>query len=323
MHARDGTSRRVAELTHGRIADVAVNPQDTMAAATTHHGDLMLYDLVTGLATAVDHSEHGLCGAVTWSADGRWLAYSRPVAGQFIRQIRVHDAQQGTTHDVTAPEFGDGQPSFDPTGRYLYFVSARAFEPLHGPMGFELHFPRPTRPFVAVLDPRDPAPFEEAAIAAGEPAVDMAGVAFRIRPLPVPAGRYGQLIAVRDGAVLRSDPIAGSLEFTMVPLTVPADSELLHVAACDGNVTTLAEGVTDVTADPTRRHLLVRSGRTFRRISLDGDRTPREVDIDRVKVPVNAAVEWARIFDEAWQLISEFYWEPTLGGIDWEAMRAR
>ena len=44
---------------------------------------------------------------------------------------------------VTQPEFRDFSPSFDPAGRYLYFLSLRTFDPVYDSVQFELSFPAP------------------------------------------------------------------------------------------------------------------------------------------------------------------------------------
>ena len=43
---------------------------------------------------------------------------------------------------VTTPEFRDYSPAFDPTGKYLYFLSLRTFDPVYDNVQFELSFPR-------------------------------------------------------------------------------------------------------------------------------------------------------------------------------------
>lgn len=347
VHASGGGVRRLPARVDGRVGDIAPSPDGTRAAVVTHRGELLLVDICgdeTDTAgktvTPIDQSEHGSVASPAWSPDGRWLAYSRAASGDFIRQIRLLDVTTSEVHDVTRPEFGDGRPSFDPTGRYLYFVSARAFEPSVDVMGFELHFARPTMPYVLTLDATEPSPFRDAtpggAAEAAGGRVDVTGLGQRIRAVPVQAGRYGQLIAVADGLVLRSDPIAGSTDFTLVPTEVPARSELQHVALGEGKLTTLAEGVTDVTATTDRRALLVRHGRNLRRIAVGAGTAAPEaappteqkrstgwVALDRVSIDVNAPAEWRQLFDEAWRLMAEFYWTPDMGGVDWPAVRAQ
>lgn len=315
----------------GRLIALPGRPFEVASSAThlavaTHEHDVVLVDIERGRATVIDRSDHGAAGGPTFSPDGAWLAYTVATAGAFIRQIRLHEVATGTTTELTRGEFGDARPSFDPSGRYLWFLSAREFVPTADPMGFELHFPRPVRPFVVTLRAEDPDPFHPATVPA-EPddvRIDLEGIADRVRAVPVDAGRYSQLFAVHGGVVLRSDPIEGQLDFTLVPTDVPAPSEVVLVTIGDGRVQTLATGVTDLVASGDRSHLLVRKGRSLERIRAAGTTPePAPVDLDRVSVAVDRRAEWRQVFDEAWTLMDRFYWTPDMGSVDWPAMRAR
>src|SRR5690606_37880523 len=43
---------------------------------------------------------------------------------------------------ITRPVVADFSPSFDPKGRFLYFLSVRVFDPVYDSLQFELSFPR-------------------------------------------------------------------------------------------------------------------------------------------------------------------------------------
>ena len=45
----------------------------------------------------------------------------------------------------------DTKPAFDPAGRYLYFLSARDFDPVPDAMHFEFSFPKGVRPYLITL----------------------------------------------------------------------------------------------------------------------------------------------------------------------------
>ncbi|HUR50302.1 MAG TPA: PDZ domain-containing protein [Acidimicrobiales bacterium] len=324
---------RVISLS-GRPAEVVVSPTGSHAAVATHEHELLLVDLLNGKAESVERSDHGAIGGPSFSPDGAWLSYTTATAGAFIRQLRLREISTGRTGEVGRAEFGDSRPSFDPTGRYLWFLSARGFAPVADEMGFELHFPRPVRPFVVTLRASDPDPFHPDTshpdtshpdITAVDPVqIDLDGIEDRVRAVPVPAGRYSQLVAVRGGVVLRSDPIEGQLDFTLVGTDVPAPSEILLVTIGDGASHTLAADVTDFTSSADREHLLIRKGRSLQRLEVGvSPGPPVDLDLDRVTAPVDPRQEWRQIFDEAWELMSRFFWTEDMGGVDWTAIQAR
>jgi len=146
----DGACRRIEGLDLGGITDLAVPGSGSVLAVTNHRYELTLLDTETGTATVVDESEHAGLDGLSWSADGRWLAYSIATTTQ-TRSIKVCDATTGTTHLVTGAEFRDYAPAWDPEGRYLYFLSTRVFNPVADMLYFDLGFPRASRPYLVTL----------------------------------------------------------------------------------------------------------------------------------------------------------------------------
>src|SRR6185503_6305229 len=133
-------------------------------------------------------------------------------------------------------EFYDVAPSFDPEGRYLYFLSYRVFDPVYDSLFFELGFPRAMRPHLVTLKADEASPFvpkprgfgserrkreeeEEKRKAEAKKAqqrakekespkpkpveIDVEGISDRVVAFPMPEGRYGQIWGIR-GKVLIS-----------------------------------------------------------------------------------------------------------------------
>ncbi|HEX9889338.1 MAG TPA: S41 family peptidase [Nitriliruptorales bacterium] len=334
----DGDPRPVAAL-EGRVRGLEVAPDGSRCAATTHRGALFTVDLTTGEAHEVDRAPHGWIDDVTWSPDSRWLAYAHATVSDHIRTIRILDVPTGQVHPLTEPRFHDAQPSFDPTGRYLYFLSGRGFEPAIDVMGFELSFPRPVRAFAVALRADVPPPFEPgpADLVDGAPdgrdgvEIEFEGLAGRICPVPVPPGRYSRAIGARQGVLLKADPLEGQQDIGSASADPPAKAALQLVTLGSGEVVTLSETITSVVAGDDRRHVLVRAGSALRRIAVGseppGDAEPASVgpatgwiDLDRVRVEVDPPSEWRQMFDEVCRRTAEFYWTPDLAGVDWAAI---
>ena len=97
-----------------------------------------------------------------WSPDGRWLAFQKSESrGQ--HSIAIASVETGEIHAVTEPLFADYAPSFDPDGRYLYFLSNRMLNPVYDDVQLELSFPKAALPCLVTLKKDTPSPFLEAA----------------------------------------------------------------------------------------------------------------------------------------------------------------
>ena len=156
--AGDAIGWRLEPLDLGCITDMATPPSGTHIAVANHRHELHLVDLDEGTSRLLDRSEHGALDGVVWSPDGRWLAYSFATTAR-TRSIKVCEVASGATHLVTQPEFRDVHPSWDPEGKYLYFLSYRVFDPVYDSLYFDLGFPRAVRPYLVTLSAEDPSPF--------------------------------------------------------------------------------------------------------------------------------------------------------------------
>lgn len=122
---------------------------------------IRIYDLDKKQATEIDKSaiwisHGGLVGfRFEWSPDSRWLAYARPVTPSSTA-IFLYDtkASANALHQVTSGYFADGDPTFDPDGQYLYYVSNRNFEPVYSAFDNSWSYPNATA-IIAVTLRRD------------------------------------------------------------------------------------------------------------------------------------------------------------------------
>jgi tricorn protease len=164
IHAADGTSRRRVEVSGiddiGRPLGIWPCPVDDRIVFSNHRQELIILDPNSGEATLVAKSIHDRIIDFDWSHDGRWIAFSFP-QGMRTSQIRIYDTQSGETHAVTEGSFYEGAVCFDPKGRYLYFTSARFFEPVYDEITFDLGFPHATKPCVVTLQADLDSPFFE------------------------------------------------------------------------------------------------------------------------------------------------------------------
>jgi tricorn protease len=248
VHHLDGSSepRSYGDLDVGRPQAIRLSPARDEIALTNHRHELMRIDLDSGERTVIEQSQYGPIGGFAWSPDGRWVAYSFPVDLR-VRVIKLYDVDTGEIHRVTEPVLQDFGPTFDPEGKYLYFLSARIFNPVYDNMQFDLGFPRGVQPYAVVLRKDLPSPFvprprgfdekadkeeeEEEASTEGEDtaepdadeeeqdggeqekpkvSIDLDGIADRIVAFPVDESRYGQIDAIKGRVFYTLYPIAGA-----------------------------------------------------------------------------------------------------------------
>ncbi|WP_020574681.1 S41 family peptidase [Actinopolymorpha alba] len=298
----DGTAspRWLDDLDVGRVVELAVSPHSDEIALTNHRHELLLVDLGAEepAVRRLDHSAYAAIGEVIWAPDGRWLAYARPDTAQ-TRGITICRVETGETWPVSRPVLRDYSPSFDPEGKYLYFLGQRDFNPVHDALQFGAGFPLGSRPYVVTLR-RDlgspfvpePRPLVSEAAAAqkkgeeenkaeeerkteeehkpeGEPErptpveIDIDGITDRILAFPVSEGRYQRIVGVQGKALFSGWPVQGSLDDAAYEVH-PARAVLDVYDFETQRKERLIDGISDFWLDRRGQTLLYQAGERLR-----------------------------------------------------------
>ena len=142
--------RTFPDIEFGRVLSMAVSPTDDVVALRNHRNELLTVDLENASSRVLDRSDFGSIRGMDWSPDGRWLAYGFPLSNQQTA-IKLCRLETGETHIITEPVFDDVDPSFDPEGKYLYFLGHRILNPVYDRLQFDLSFPRGVKPYAITL----------------------------------------------------------------------------------------------------------------------------------------------------------------------------
>ena len=133
MQQSDGRDEPRQITTDGGVFKHALgwNPDGTMFAFGDMTGAIYLYSVDDETVTTVDHDPLAQLPSISWSPDGRWLAYQRTQEDTVHGALWVYDTIDGTRHRLTSGMFSDSEPVFDRDGDFLYFTSNRSFFPTY------------------------------------------------------------------------------------------------------------------------------------------------------------------------------------------------
>ncbi|MGW2728281.1 S41 family peptidase [Streptomyces sp. NPDC001494] len=345
LDTEDGTRTDLAVGDLGQVTELAPAPGSDLVAFATNRQRLYVVDTATAELRPLDHTPYDRIEDLAWSPDGRWLAYTCPEDAR-TSAIRLADPVTGATRRITSPVLRDMRPSFDPGGRYLYFIGQRAVTPEYDQLQAGVGFPFSTLPYAVVLREGDPAPFVPgpelpggalpgAEEQPGELVVDLEGIERRVVPFPVPESRYISVLGLHGKALLWSvpltaaDPLHPELETGGQVCLV--DLERITRTECLIQVDDLhvrAEADTLVYRCGNRLRVL-RAGAPLE-IEDDNDsveakcsRATGWVDLDRLRVPLRPGGEWRQMFRETWRLQRENFWHDGMAGTDWDAVYDR
>lgn len=341
----------------GRVTYIRSAPHGTKVALTNHRNELVIIDIEQKSAKVADRCEHAHLDHCEWSPDGNMVAYRKTV-NPSQSYICVYCVDQDKTYPVTKPFLHDFNPSWDPEGRYLYFLSARVLDPVYDNIQFELSFPRGLVPCLVTLRKDLPSPFlvfdsnqtkadkddkakddkekdekTEEKIKAIK--VDFDGIENRVIAFPVADGRYLTIKGLAGNKVAWTiAPIKGSLKANWFPGEPEAENKLEIYDFESRKAETLLAHVSNFDSNRERNHLAVRIGRDLRVLKVGekaDDKEPRSqctkktgwVDLDRLRVMVEPGQEWKQMLHEVWRLQRDHFWDPGMSKINWQSVLPR
>ena len=346
--AADGSNEAKAltrDGTHHRWA-LSLSPDGKHLAHTDKSGALHLLDLATGRNTLLDRGRWGgddPHGRLAWSPDSRALAFSRADTRAARDQILLYRLGDAAPTVLTSDRYVSYAPSFSADGRWLYFLSDRAFVASPGgPWGDRNTgpgFDRRSKVYALALQPGLRFPFalpdELAPATASAPtqgngngnddaasaaAFVVDGLAQRLFEAPVPAGNYSELLVGTDRLyLLDREGDRGVLK----SFGIAAQGSTLEVLA--GEVRSA-----QISADRKRIGFVQRRGEIDPILvivdagpKLPPDLTPNIVRVSDWRLPIDPPREWAQMFNDAWRMHRDFSFDDRMRGIDWEAARAQ
>jgi tricorn protease len=338
------------------IADNHLNLYRMGLQAGATRGQLVKID------TSLRRSGGGFGGtSLSFSPDSRWLAYTVTLANHFD-QIRIHDLTTGKNHVVTDGLSHAGDPAFSPKGELLFFTASINAGPSAVGLDLSTQ-ERPRRAglyaLVLAADGKSPlAPKagdeeakkdekkdeakkddKKAADAKAKPEdkkdekkkdevkpvrIDFDGLADRLVALPVAERNYGDLAVASDGALFYLQQAQPGVSKESPQAEQRATAELWRFDFEERKPKMLKAGVAgySLSEDHKKLLLMVAGGRLEVGDANDKAET-KPLDLSGLRAKVDPRAEWKQIFDEAWWMEKEFFYDPALHGLNWQAVYDR
>lgn len=301
-------------------------------------------DLATGVskkfAAEAIHDPSGST-APAWAPDSKWIVYTLDTRNYF-RQVFVYSLDQDKSFAVTDGLSDVCEPIFDASGKYLYFFGSTDAGPVRDWFAMSNADMRETFGlYLVVLRKDGPSPLakesdeekkkddkpadkpgdkpaDKPADKSGDkPAavtvsIDLDGIGNRILSLPLPTGD------------LRSLQTGEANQFFFLR-TIDGKSALHHYDLATRKDETLLPDVNGYMVSFDGKKILYRSGQSWGTGPAKGKIEPGQarMSVDAIEVRIEPRAEWPQIFDEAWRINRDYFYDPTMHGVDWVAMRKK
>ncbi len=272
-----------------------------------------------------------------WSPDSRYLAYSK-MDEDLVNKIYVYELDSGKIHCVSEGIFNDFNPVFSKDGEHLFFVSNRRFDPTYCDFEWELVYKNAAGIYCLTLKKEgqplfafkndeegvDKKPKKENSEKDKEKVnvrIDFAGITKRIEPLPLPAANYRNL-AVNDTSLFYMNGDEG--DYNRFEFRGPGSQILYSLSFKGRKASAVIADVSGYKLSADGKHIVYRKGRSVGIISSDAkDSKGHALDLSGMKMWLNPKTEWKQMFNEAWRMERDLYYEPDMHGVDWDAMKTK
>ena len=304
-------------------------------------------DLTTGISKKIDTDELYSPGIFRdlfgdWSSDSKWIVYTKVLDTNF-KKVLLFSIDQGKSFPVTDGLSDASEPIFDPTGKYMIFFASTDAGPVVNWFDQSNNDMRSTNSiYLLTLQKETISPFakesdeEEAKAekkesvktddkkekdkATPEPEkkaealkIDLEGIANRIIDFPIKAGNFGLLDMGKEGELLYvvfpNGQVAGMLH--KYDMKKRKDSDVMelddYILSADG-----------------KKMLYVKSNAWG--ITVTGEKPEAGkgmLNTADIQVKMDPAAEWPNIFNEAWRVNRDYFYDPGMHGADWPAMKKK
>lgn len=154
----DDESRQLTKGGDTYIRSVQWSPDGSKLLYTDRKNRVVEVDPATGAKNVLMQVAEGEPYGISYSADSKWLAYTRP-AENHMGIVYVREIASGREYPVTEKWYNSSSPFFSEDGKYLIFSSDRDFNPIYSRIEWNYAYTNQSGLYMAMLSKDTPSPF--------------------------------------------------------------------------------------------------------------------------------------------------------------------
>ena len=339
-----GTPRKIALSGAGFYAGTQWSPDSKSISFTDNSRTLYVCDVAGGAITKISQQplySPGTFDSTTqsWSPDSKWLAYVRK-STTYMGRIYLYSVDTKESHPLTDGLSDAGSPAFDPNGKYLYFLVSTNAGPVQDWFSMWTADALQTSSiYLAVLPKGVPSPLatesdeegaktdddekksddKKADAAPAAVKIDFDGLSQRIVALPNGDAAYADLSVGKTGEIYFLKASSGQNRFS------DDENTLYRYSLKKRKEESLVEKVDDyeISRDHKKVYLHMKDAFVIAELGDKVDVTKNKLAVDKIEVAIDPRAEWTQIFNEAWRINRDYFYDPNMHGVDWKAAREK
>ncbi len=264
-----------------------------------------------------------------WSPDSKFLTYSR-MNEAFVYQVYIYDLLSKKVNAVSDGLFHDFNPVFSKNGEHLLFISNRTFSPTYCDIEWEMVYKDIAGIYAITLRADGPSiiPFksdeEGLKVKKKKTAnshIDFDGISERVEALPLKRGNYRDL-EINGSNLFYLNAEKG--DFNKMDYRGLAPRKLYAYSFNSKKETVVLDGVDKFRLSFDGKSLIFQNRRGVGVAPAKAAKAKAKMlNLSQLKIHINPINEWKAVFNEAWRMERDFYYEENMHGQDWDFMHAK
>jgi tricorn protease len=291
---------------------------------------LQYVDVESKDVTLVNQATAWEFSAAAWSPDSKWICYARPEEKQ-MTTLYLYSIASGIATPVTRGWYASTSPAFSSDGAYLFFASNRSLSPTYSWTEWNHAYTDMSRLYLLTLAKETVSPFapksDEVSVGDAKKdakdkngkddektvVVDLEGIQDRIASLPGKRARYWNIQSA-GGKVFYMRRRSGDQKSSLMVYDFKKEEET-HVGEFNGY---------EISADG-KKMLVGVSRNSYGIIDLPSGKASvkDKLKLSDMKVMLDRRAEWNQIYAESWRQMRDFFFDPTMHGVDWKLLGDR
>ncbi|MFT6036654.1 MAG: tricorn protease [Marivirga sp.] len=262
----------------------------------------------------------------SWSKDSKWISYTIITETNF-EQAFAYSIDQKKSFSISDGFSNVTEPIFDASGKYLYMLASTDAGPVVNwfdqsnndmEMSNAIYLVTLRKDILSPLAKRNDLETASATETESEEKdiafrIDWEGISSRIIDIPIGSGMYANLASPEEGKVyyIARKPHSS--------FNSPQSLMMYDLSKREGKEI-MAANAFQIAANGKK--MLYQKGSAWG-ITEVGTAGEAMLNTSAIKIKIDPTKEWANIFNEAWRVNRDYFYDPGMHGVDWNAMKTK
>ncbi|MGH1384757.1 S41 family peptidase [Kordia sp.] len=322
----------------GFYGDINWSPDGKKITYSDHTRSFYILDIASKKSTKIASDVMNRGGSIgylfrSWSHNSKWITYV-VITETLFEKAYIYSVDQNKSHAISDGSSHVNEAIFDPSGKYVYMTASTDAGPVVNWFDLSNRDSEMTNLIYVVtlrkdiVSPLAKKNDEEAIITKTEEektkadkkevsdfTIDFDGIQNRVVALPIKSGHYANLASVKEGELLyvarkaHTNYYYSPQPIKKYSLSDQKEKEIMKASWFD------------ISADG-KKMLYYKQG-NYGVVNVGSKPSNSEVSLSSIKVKIDPPKEWRNIFNEAWRVNRDYFYDPNMHGLDWNKMKKK